>query len=149
MKTNYFKIALTLLLFTAGMAISKAQNVKTKDVPAPVRSAFSDQYPAATDISWKMAGTNYHVSFDVMNVDYKATYSPDGKVVSYQKEITNGDLPRLIADQVKTSYPGKGIDSVEWVNTLGTVSYKIELKGKPEKTVWYGADGKLIKEEND
>lgn len=149
MKTNYFRLVLTIFLFATGIAAGHAQSVKTKDVPRPVKAAFADQYPDAADVNWKMTGSNYQAAFGVMNVDYKATYSPDGKVISYQKEITNGDLPRLISDQVKTSYPGQNIDSVEWVNTAGAVSYKIDLKGKPGKTVWYGADGKLIREGNE
>ncbi|MVN21831.1 PepSY-like domain-containing protein [Mucilaginibacter arboris] len=143
---KYRKLCLAICFLIGGLAISKAQDIKTKDVPAVVKAAFSKQYPNASDIDWKRSGSNYKVSFDLGKVDHKATYTPAGKTVSYGKDIPNSSLPKTIADNIRSRYPKATIDDVEWINTAGKITYKIGLDGTPDATLWYTSDGKFIKE---
>jgi len=140
------KILLILCLFTGAFIGSKAQDIPISSVPDAVKNAFTKQYPKASDIDWEKAGANYEVSFDMGRVDHKATYSPSGKTIAYQKDIPNSSLPKGIAANIKSKYPNARIDDVTWINTSGKITYKIDLDGTPDATLWYASNGSFIKE---
>jgi len=143
---NYKSTILALFFLIGGIASSNAQDIDKKNVPAVVRSAFSKAYPKARDVDWKMEGSNYKVGFEIAKADHKATYTATGKTISFEKDIPNTQLPASIAKSIKTKYPQGRIDDVDWINTGGKVTYKIDIEGTPDVNVWYGADGKFIKE---
>ncbi len=93
-----------------------------------------------------MKGSNYEVDFDLGRVDHKATYSPAGKLISYEKDIPNSKLPAAIVRSIKAKYPNGRIDDVDMISTGGKITYKIDIEGKPDVNVWYVADGKFIRE---
>lgn len=143
---NYKSTILALFFLIGGIASSNAQDIDKKNVPVVVRSAFSKAYPKARDVDWKMEGSNYKVDFEIAKADHKATYTATGKTISFEKDIPNAQLPASIAKSIKTKYPQGRIDDVDWINTGGKVTYKIDIEGTPDVNVWYGADGKFIKE---
>jgi len=143
---NYRSTILAVFFLVGGIASSYAQAIDKSKVPAAVKNAFIKAYPKATDVDWEMKGGNYEADFDLQKVDHKATYTSGGKVVSFEKDIPNNQLPVLIAKSIKAKYPKGRIDDVDWINTGGKISYKIDIEGAPDVNVWYGADGKFIKE---
>jgi uncharacterized membrane protein YkoI len=142
---NYKSTILALLLLVGVMASSSAQDIDQKNVPSVVKSAFSKDYPKATDIDWEKKGANYEVDFNLGKVDHKATYAASGKTVSFEKDIPNAQLPAVIAKNIKAKYPKGRIDDVDWINTAGKITYKIDIEGTPDVNVWYDASGKFIK----
>ncbi len=143
---NYKRTIVAAFLLVGGIASSNAQHIAKRDVPAAVRTAFSKAYPKATDVDWEMKGSNYEVDFDLGRVDHKATYSPAGKLISYEKDIPNSKLPAAIVRSIKAKYPKGRIDDVDMISTGGKITYKIDIEGKPDVKVWYAADGKFIRE---
>jgi hypothetical protein len=143
---NYKKITLALFLLVGGIASSKAQDIKVKDVPAAIRTTFAKQYPKATDVDWELKGGNYEVDFDLGKSDHKVTYATDGKVVSVEKELLKSQLPTSIAKAVKSKYPKGRVDGVTWISTAGKVTYKVDIEGVPDVNAWYDASGKFLKE---
>jgi len=125
------------------------EELPKKDVPNAVKAVFSKAYTKATDVDWERKGSNYEVDFNLARVDHKALYTATGKRISLQKDIPNKELPATIAKSIKTKYPQGRIDDVDQINTGGKVSYKIDIEGTPDVNVWYGADGKFIKEAAD
>ena len=55
-------------------------------------------------------------------------------------------LPVAIAKSIKAKYPQGKIEDVDWINTGGKITYKVDIEGTPDVNVWYSADGKFIKE---
>lgn len=130
----------------AGLFTLQAQEIKKADVPEAVKAAFAKDYKGATDIEWKKDNENFRVSFDMGRVDHKATYNATGATLSFQKEIASSALPAIIAKNIKTKYPNSKIDDVEWKNTAGKITYKVDLDGQPDVKVWYAEDGSFIEE---
>ncbi len=46
--------------------------VKEQDVPQAVKSAFTGQFPGASDVEWKMKNGNYKADFDMNGADHMA-----------------------------------------------------------------------------
>lgn len=143
---NYKSTILAAFLLVGGIASSSAQDINQKDVPSVIKSAFNKAYPEATDVDWEKKGANYEVDFNIGSVDHKATYTVSGKTLSFEKDIPNGKLPAVIAKNIKAKYPSGRIDDVDWINTAGKITYKIDIEGTPDVNVWYDASGKFIKE---
>ena len=143
---NYKSKILVLFLLIGGITSSKAQDIHKKDVPDAVKTVFIKAYPKATDVDWKMKGSNYEAKFDLGKTDHKATYTPLGKTIAVEKDISNSQLPAAIAKSIHARYPKGRIDDVDWINTGGKITYKIDIEGTPDVNVWYSADGKFIKE---
>lgn len=137
---------MAILLLAGATAATYAQDVDKKNVPAPVRQALNKSYPNARDVDWERRGANYVADFDFGNTDYKVTYSGQGRVLVTEKDIPNTKLPSVIAKNIKLKYPKARIDDVDWINTAGKISYKVDIEGTPDVNVWYTADGKFIKE---
>jgi hypothetical protein len=143
---NYKSTILAAFFLIGGIASSNAQDIDKKNVPAAVKAAFSKAYPKARDVDWKVEGSNYKADFDLAKTDHKAVYTATGKTISFEKDIPVTQLPSVIVKNIKTKYPQGRIDDVDWINTGGKITYKIDIEGTPDVNVWYGADGKFIKE---
>nr|WP_067055928.1 PepSY-like domain-containing protein [Mucilaginibacter sp. L294] len=143
---NYKKLFLTICFLLGVVVLINAQDIKSRNVPSAVKAAFNKQYASASDIDWKKSGSNYKVSFDMGSVDHKATYTPSGKVISFEKDIPNSSLPQAITANINAKYPKATIDDVTWINTSGVITYKIGLDGAPDATLWYTSAGKFIKQ---
>ena len=143
---NYRGITMAAFLLIGGIATGNAQDIDSKNVPAAVKSAFSKAYPKAIDIDWEKKGTTYKVDFDLGKTDHSAIYAATGKNISSEKDIPNNQLPAAIAKSIKAKYPKGRIEDVDWISTGGKITYKIDIEGTPDVNVWYGADGKFIKE---
>jgi uncharacterized membrane protein YkoI len=143
---NFKSTILAACFLVGGAAISNAQDISPKDVPAAVKSAFQKAYPRATDIEWEIKNVNYEVEFDIGSADYKVLYTPAGKTVFVERDIALRQLPASIAKNIKSKYPQGRIDDVDQINTGGKITYKIDIDGTPDVNVWYSADGKFIRE---
>ena len=146
---NYIGTILAPFFLVGGIASGNAQDIAKKDVPDAVKAAFNKAYPKATDVDWERKGSNYEVDFDLAKVDHKAIYTASGKTIALEKDIPNKQLPATITKSIKAKYPQGRIDDVDQINTGDIVSYKIDIEGTPDVNVWYGADGKFIKEAAD
>lgn len=143
---NYKSTILAAFFLVGGVASSNAQDIDKSKVPAAVKNAFMKAFPKATDIDWEMKSGNYEADFDLAKVDHKVTYTSVGKVVSQEKDIPHNQLPASIAKSIKAKYPKGRIEDVDWINTGGKITYKVDIEGTPDVNVWYNADGKFIKE---
>ncbi|HAL82712.1 MAG TPA: hypothetical protein DCO83_11130 [Mucilaginibacter sp.] len=56
------KLLFAIAIATAAVSV-KAQDIKTKDVPAVVKSACEKKYPQATKVSWEKEKGNYEANW--------------------------------------------------------------------------------------
>lgn len=139
---------LAALFFVTGVAV--AQDINMKDVPAPVKDAFTKEYANATDVEWEKEMEYYNVEFDVNRMDNEVWYNASGTAVKKEQDITEADLPQSVRDAIKSGYADYRLDDIEKVWQNNVTSYKLELeKGNDEIHVTFDANGKVTAERKD
>jgi len=127
--------------------ISCAQNMSHTQVPAVVINAFQQQFPKASDVEWERKGPVYEVEFEtgLSGKDHTVLIDSLGKITSHKQDITEQELPAAVLQAIKQQFNGYRLDDMESIDTNGTMTYKTELKKKPEEwKVLFSADGKIL-----
>lgn len=137
-------------------------------MPEGTQTAFTKQYPAATNVEWtsydslaavpidlrmagwkKMNSEDHLVKFDMKDENYYAWYDSDGKWVG--SAYTMKDPTKLpaavnaaVKNAVKTKYAGYSVSNVNREFQKGKSAYEIELKKDESKVrMLVNADGKI------
>ncbi len=81
------------------------------------------------------------------NID--VTLTPEGKIVSVEKEIAAKDAPKAVTEGLDAKYPKATVKKVEEVTEDGKVTYEYLIVTADKKTleVVLDAQGKVVKEE--
>jgi hypothetical protein len=122
-------LSAVVILLMAGSL--KAQDIKSKDVPAVVKSALSKKYPEATKVGWEKEKGNYEANWGGKSgEDNSVQFTPGGEFVEIVKAITVTDLPKNVAPYVKAHYKGAKISEAGRVtDAAGKMTYEAEVKG--------------------
>ena len=137
-------------------------------VPAVTLTAFTTQYPGATNVVWssydslaqvpidlrmagwkKMDAEDHLVKFDLDNENYYAWYDSDGKWVGSAYNMT--DFTKLppavntaVKNAIKTRYAGYTISNVNREFQKDKKTYEVELKKDENKVrMLVNSDGKI------
>lgn len=138
--------SLIFALSLAGCSLMD-NDIPASKVPSVVKNAFDQAYVNALDVEWEKEKGNYEVSFDLGNVDHKALYSPEGKLMMTKKDILLSELPVAITDKIAVDYPDHKVDDVEKVETNETILYQVELDGPiRDKKLVYTTEGQESKD---
>ncbi|MGY4539867.1 PepSY-like domain-containing protein [Mucilaginibacter gilvus] len=124
------KIAmLFLLLIMVGFV--KAQDLKSKNVPAIIKTALSKKYPEAAKVSWEKEKGNYEANWGGKSgEDNSVTFTPAGTFVEIVKAIPITELPEAVASYVAAHFKGAKIKEAGKVTDAeGKTSYEAEVKG--------------------
>jgi len=118
-----------------GLTLQKnlyAQQVKEMSVPAVVKTALSQKYPAAKKVSWEKEKGNYEANWGGKSgEDNSVVFTPAGNFVEMVTAMPVGDLPAPITTYVNTHYKGAKItEAGKVVDAAGKTSYEAEVKGK-------------------
>jgi hypothetical protein len=126
----------TKLLLVAGVAIMSAaavnaQDIKSKDVPAVVKSALTKKYPEASKVSWEKEKGNYEANWGGKSgEDNSVQFTPTGTFIEIVKAMAVSSLPANIAPYVKAHYNGAKIREAGLLtDASGTTMYEVEIKG--------------------
>jgi hypothetical protein len=124
------KLLFAIAIATAAVSV-KAQDIKTKDVPAVVKSACEKKYPEATKVSWEKEKGNYEANWGGKSgEDNSVQFTPSGTFVEIVKAISIRDLPKAVAPYVKAHYKGAKIREAGRVtDAAGKTMYEAEIKG--------------------
>lgn len=132
--TNDMKKKTLLLSFLTGIFISDAfaQDLKEKDVPAAVKSAFVKKYPNATKVSWEKEKGNYEANWGGKSgEDNSAVYTPSANFVEIVVAIPVNQLPESVVSFISKKYPAEKIREAGIVtDATGKKMYEAEIKGK-------------------
>ncbi len=139
------KIMLGALL-GAGLITSavKAQDIKAKDVPDVVKTAFAKKYQTTDKVSWEKEGGNFEANWGGKSgEDNSAQFSPAGDFVEYEMAIPVTQLPASVPTYVKAHYKGSSIkEAGKITNADGSITYEAEVKGKD---LIFDANGNFLK----
>lgn len=136
-------------------------------VPATTQTAFTTQYPTATNVAWtnydaavtvpidwEMAGwttmdaNDFLVRFDMDNEKYYAWYDSDGNWIGSVYVLTDhSKLPAPVNTTITSKYAGYTIANVNREFQKDKMAYEVELKKDDSKVkLLLDADGNILKE---
>ncbi len=123
-----------------------AQDLKTSDVPAEVKSACMKKFPESSKakVAWEKEKGNYEANWGGKSgEDNSAMFTPAGKFIEFVKAIHVSKLPADAIKYVKENKKGATISEAGLVtDAKGTVTYEAEVKGKD---LIFDKDGKFLK----
>lgn len=135
--------ALSALLVTA----TQAQDLKSSNVPATVKSALLKKYPEATKASWEKEKGNFEANWGGKSgEDNSVQFTPSGEFIEQVKAISISELPKSVPAYVTQHYKGAKITEAGRVtDAKGKTSYEAEVHGKD---IIFDENGKFTKAEN-
>ena len=128
--------------------ISCSQKINEKDLPALVKTAFSNKYPSVTSIKWgKENAKEYEAEFKLNNTDVSANFKMDGTWVETETTIPANELPAAVTNAVNTKYQGAVYGRTEKIEKPGgKILYEVNItvKGK-KKELELDPNGVIVK----
>src|SRR5580700_7269970 len=99
--------AIVIIIAAGGV---KAQDIKSKDVPAVVKAALIKKYPEATKVGWEKEKGNFEANWGGKSgEDNSVQFAPSGDLIEIVKSISLSQLPKSIDLYVKENYQGARI----------------------------------------
>jgi hypothetical protein len=150
-----FGLALVALF---GLATLRADDAKEEKValdklPKAVTEAVKAKFEGAELVSASKEKEDGKEVFEVVikhkGHNVEVTLTPEGKVVSVEKEIEAKDAPKVVTEALDAKYPKATVKKVEEVTEDGKVTYEFLIVTAEKKTVEVVIDpkGKVVKEE--
>jgi hypothetical protein len=125
-----------------------SQKITEKDIPAPVKTAFNNKFPGATDIKWEKENKKeLEANFKMNNADVSANFNLDGTWVETETTIPSSELPAAVTNAVNTKYPGAVYERTEKIEKPGAkILYEVNItvNGK-KKELELNPDGSMAK----
>lgn len=140
--------AFLFILGACGAAVTvSAQDLKTKDVPAVVRTALTKRNPEATKVSWEKEKGNYEANWGGRSgEDHSVQFSPAGEFVEEVDAMAAKDLPAPVGEYVKEHYHSSIREAGRRVDAKGAHTFEVEVKGKD---LLFTTEGAFLSEERE
>jgi len=140
------KIILASVLLLMGTIISCKTADKKSNVPELVNEKFSEMYPEAKGIAWKMDEGKYVATFHQDRKDLRVMLTENGTIVRFEEIIDPSRLPANIREYVTAQLEGKTISSaITYTDTKGQNSYEIEVD---HRHYVFAKDGQFVGKRN-
>jgi uncharacterized membrane protein YkoI len=131
----------------------KEEKVALDKLPKAVTDAVKAKFDGCEMIAASKEKENGKEVFEVAikhkghNID--VTLTPEGKLVSVEKEIGAKDLPKAVSEALDAKYPKATIKKVEEETKDDKVTYEVLLVTAEKKTmeVTFDPKGKVVEEE--
>lgn len=135
-----------ILVIVASAFISLSVSAQ-KNVPAPVKTAFSQKFTKATDVKWSKEGkTEWEAEFKMNGKAYSANFDTKGAWIETEYAITATEIPATVKTTIDKDYAGYRMKESEISETAKGKVYEFELiKGTNKVEVAFDMNGKKIK----
>jgi hypothetical protein len=138
------------LMLTVAIAIFIGLNAcgqNDKNVPANIRTDFSQKFPKATKIKWeKENDKGWEAEFKMNGKEYSANYDLNGSWMETEYEIDSKDIPAAVKACLDKKYAGFKFSELEISETSSGKFYEFELrKGSEKLEVSIDSSGKVLK----
>jgi hypothetical protein len=139
------KLLFAVAIVAAAISV-KAQDLKSANVPAAVKSELTKRYPEATKVSWEKEKGNFEANWGGKSgEDNSVVITPAGSFVEIVKAIKISDLPASVAPYVKAHYKGAKIKEAGRVtDAAGKTMFEAEIKGGD---LIFDENGKFLKKD--
>ena len=138
-----------LMVLTGTMAFTACG--QKKNVPAKVKTAFTQKFPNATKVSWDKENANeWEAEFKMNGKDYSANYDNNGNWMETEYRISENGLPSAVKSTLSSKYANSKILVAEISETKDGKVYEVLLKTNGEKSeVVLSTDGKVLKQKEE
>jgi len=140
-------LAIACFIFSFA-TIACSQKITEKDIPAPVKTAFNNKFPGATDIKWEKENKKeLEANFKMNKTDVSANFGLDGTWVETETTIPSSELPAVVSNAVNIKYPGAVYGRTEKIEKPASkILYEVNItvKGK-KKELELNPDGSTAK----
>jgi len=143
MKTTFAMIAIAAIFSLSACGQSG------KDVPANIKSAFSQKFPNASKVSWgKETKNEWEAEFKMDGKEYSANYNTDGEWMETEYEISINEIPAPVKSSIDKEFEGYKIEEAEISETANEKRFEFSLK-KDKITIEAAFDttGKVVSKE--
>lgn len=146
---------LGLLVLTAGGRADegKEEKVPLDKLPKAVTDAVKAKFEGCELVSAEKEKADgkevYEVAIKHKGSKIEVTLTPEGKILSTEKEIDAKDLPKEVAKALEDKYPKATIKLAEEETKDDKVTYEVLIVTADKKTIEVVLDpkGKIVKEE--
>lgn len=141
---NVFLIFTLVAIFSLNAGCQDA-----KEVPADVKTAFSQKFPDASKVKWSMESeTEWEAEFKMDGKEYSANFDTKGTWLETEYKVEMKDLPDAVKNTLKSEFEGYEIEEIEMVETADGKFYELEIeKDDKEMEILIDLNGKVIKKE--
>ncbi len=135
------------LLATATSVSVNAQDVKSGNVPASVKSALLKKYPAAKNATWEKEKKNFEANWGGKSGEENSVqFTPSGKFIEIVKAILVSELPKPVSAYVNQHYKGAKIaEAGKVTDAEGKIFYEAEVN---RKDIIFDENGNFVKAEH-
>lgn len=140
---------LFLLIAGAAFFYINACGQTDKDVPAVIKTAFTQKFPKATKVKWsKENDKEWEAEFKMDGKEYSANYDLNGALIETDYEIDANGIPSAVKATLEKEFSGYKIIESEISETADGMVYEFELKKDGKKAeVSIDASGKVLEQE--
>jgi hypothetical protein len=143
------------LVALVGLTAARAdeEKVPLDKLPKAVADAVKAKFDGCEMVSASKEKDNgkdvYEVAIKHKGSNIDVSLTPEGKIVSIEKEIAAKDLPKAVSEAIDAKYPKATIKKLEEITENDKVVYEALLVTADQKTVEavFDGTGKLVKEE--
>jgi hypothetical protein len=139
-----------VLIMAAVILISiSACGQTAKDVPATIKTTFSQKFPTASNVEWgRENDQEWEAEFKLAGKEYSATFDNAGVWMETEYEISMKEIPAAIKTTLDKESAGFKIgESVIAENKDGKVYEFLLIKGKIETELLIDFNGIVTKKE--
>ena len=143
MKNLFLVIAVTAILSL------NACGQTSKDVPANIKTAFSQKFPDATNVKWDNENEKeWEAEFKMDGKEYSANFDINATWMETEYEISETEIPATVKTTIEKEFAGYKIEKSEISETADGKVYEFELiKDKVETEVAIDMNGKAVNKE--
>lgn len=140
---NLFLVSLILAVFGFSACGQKA------NVPAKVKTAFSQKFPQATNVNWdKESATEWEAEFKMDGNKYSANFDQDGHWKETEYLIHKSELPATVKTTLKNKFAGYDVEKAEVSETPAGKVFEMKIENdETDMEVAINANGKVVKKE--
>ena len=122
-----------------------------KNVPAKVKTAFSQKFPNATKVEWgRENAKEWEAEFKMDGKNYSANYDNNGNWMETEYRVSENELPSAVKSTLSSKYASSKILVAEISETKDGKVYEVLLKTNGEKSeVVLTTDGKVLKQKEE
>ena len=151
MKTDIWKF---LFLFCSVVVLSSCDtddDLPSSKVPETVKSAFDAKFPAVARVEWEKKSVYYVAEFYENGVEMQAWFDTDAVWSMTETDLRTdlNVLPGLVQNAFQTgTYADWRVDDIDKYERPSGIFYLIEIEktGQPDRDLFYGEDGTLLKD---
>ncbi len=122
-----------------------------RNIPGAVTNAFTQKYPAATNVEWDDRISSFQAKFIKDNATYEARFDKNGNWLETEKAITYDALPESVKSSFKSSkfndFTVRTVAEIEKAN--GGKEFRLYIRDNvvKRKYLYYTPEGTFLRED--